>query len=652
MIQEAIARVVERTDLTADESRAVMSEMISGTATPSQVASFITAMRMKGETEDELMGFAQAMREKALRINSPVGAIDLCGTGGDGMNTFNVSTAASFVVAAAGTPVAKHGNRSVSSRCGSADVLGALGIPVDLDPEQVSKCLDSTGLCFMFAPVFHASMKNVLVPRRELGLRTFFNMLGPMTNPAGVKNQLIGVYDFSIAGKMAKVLGRLGSSRVMIVNGSGTDEITNTGVTRVVESFDGRTKEYELSPEMFRMDRAQRNDIKGGAAADNARTLLSVMKGEQSPRSDIVVLNAGAALYVAGKAASIGDGLALAREAIQSGRAFAKLKEFADAARALETERQRHQSVSELMRRPIMPDVLAERAKDVSRDLMRQIEEAGLTAQSEVLDNDLIERPTVLSAIVLRRILSAASQPAPAGVVVDPRRRPLSKALESSEGIAVIAEYKPHSPSAPSLYVPPEPERAIRAYAGSGVAAVSVLAEPDFFSGSTELFSFFRRNLDLPLLFKDFVVSEKQIETASSVGADSILLIAKALNADALDRFVDTCMANNIEPLVELHDMDDLAKLASCSNARRVKIVGVNSRDLRTMSTDLSRLRALRAYLPPSKITIAESGFRGPDDIEFVHGFDGLLVGSALMTAHDLEAELSRIVTACRRAAR
>ncbi|HUU07130.1 MAG TPA: anthranilate phosphoribosyltransferase, partial [Thermoplasmata archaeon] len=235
MIQEGIRLAAEGTALSVDLAEGIMDEMMSGKATPSQMASFLTAMRVKGETKDELLGFVKCMRSKAKRVSAPEGAVDLCGTGGDGARTFNISTVASFVVAACGVPVAKHGNRAISSRSGSADVLTALGIPITLAQADVERCVKETGIGFMFAPRFHESMRNVMATRREIGIRTFFNILGPMSNPADVKRQLIGVYDPRIARTVAEVMHDLGSERVMVVHGAGMDEITNTGPTKVVE---------------------------------------------------------------------------------------------------------------------------------------------------------------------------------------------------------------------------------------------------------------------------------------------------------------------------------------------------------------------------------------------------------------------------------
>jgi len=652
MIQDALRKVVDGGDLTVDESRSVMSDLISGVATQAQIASFATAMRMKGETERELLGFTLAMRERAERIQAPAGAVDLCGTGGDGFNTFNISTVSSFVVAAAGVPVAKHGNRSVSSRSGSADVVSALGMVVDLEPSLVQRCLEDVGLCFMYAPVFHPSMKHVSAARKEMGLRTFFNILGPMTNPAGVRNQLVGVYDSELAPAMAKVLIDLGTSHAMLVNGSGMDEITTLGNTRVVEAMGGEDHsivEYELSPDMFDLDVASPEDIRGGSPQENARTMLSILKGKQSPGSDIVALNAGAALYVSGKAKTIHEGLDISCDILRSGRAMTKLEDFSRTMRTLELERQMGQDAIELCERRILPETVAGRAGEIVSALAkRMISQDGGAGALAVLDKDVIERPNMLSVILLRRTLSLLTSGVPETQTVPHERKSLSQAIKSSEGLALIAEYKPSFPSAPPLLVPPDPERVVHAYDASGVRGLSVLVEPDYFSGGPGLFSFFRARTHLPMLFKDFVVRPEQIELASRVGADAALLIAKALTPEALAEFTETCISSNIEPLVELHDEQDLAKLVSSGCMDAVKMVGVNSRDLRSLRTDLGALETLRRTIPDDKVTIAESGLRTHADVHLVRGFDAVLVGSAFMQTEDLERKVSEIAGACK----
>lgn len=651
MIQDALGKVVGGSDLTVEESRSAMTDLISGAATHAQIASFATAMRMKGETERELLGFTLAMRERAERIQAPAGAVDLCGTGGDGFNTFNISTVSSFVVAAAGVPVAKHGNRSVSSRSGSADVLSALGMAVDMDPSRVGRCLEDAGLCFMYAPVFHPSMRHVSTARREMGLRTFFNILGPMTNPAGVRNQLIGVYDPEMAPAMAKVLLDLGTSHAMLVNGSGMDEITTLGNTTVVEATAGDDHtivEYELSPEMFDLEVALPEDVKGGSPQENARTMLSILSGRQSPGSDIVALNAGAALYVSGKANTIHEGLDIARDILHNGRAMTKLEDFSRTMQALELERQLSQNIDELCERRLLQETVAGRAGEIVSALLKRVGRIDNGPEAlAYIDKRVIEHPDMLSVILLRRTLSLLSTGVPETKAVSHTLNRLSDAVASSKGVALIAEYKPSSPSAPPLSIPPDPERALRAYTGSGVAGLSVLVEPDFFLGGHELFSFFRSRSSLPMLFKDFVVCPEQIELASRIGADALLLIAKALTPDALGAFAARCISSNIEPLVELHDEQDLAKLVSSGCMDSVKLVGVNSRDLRSLKTDLGRLEALRAAIPKNKVIVAESGLRSHADVSRVRGFDAVLVGSAFMQAQDLEQKVAEIAGAC-----
>ena len=330
MIKEAIGKVVTGTDLNETEMVAAMNEIMSGECTPAQIGSFITALRMKGETIDEITGAARVMREKAARVDAGTGdgiLVDTCGTGGDSSGTFNVSTAAAFVVAGAGVVVAKHGNRSITSKCGSADVLEALGVDLDLSAEQVGQCIRETGIGFMFAPAMHGAMKHAIGPRREIGIRTIFNVLGPLTNPAGANVQVMGVFDPGLTAKLAAVLGKLGAMRAMVVCGEGNmDELTVTGETIVAEWRDGKVEEYKVSPEEVGLSRATIDDIKGKEDAAAAAThLRQILTGEDGPCLDMVLLNSGAALMAAGKAADLKGGIELARETIANGKALAKV---------------------------------------------------------------------------------------------------------------------------------------------------------------------------------------------------------------------------------------------------------------------------------------------------------------------------------------
>lgn len=326
MIREAIELVVDRKDLSQEQAAQVMEEIMTGEATPAQLGAFLTALRLKGETPDEIAGMARVMQAKANRVNYPGPLLDTCGTGGDSSGSFNISTAAAFVAAAAGATVAKHGNRAASSQSGSADVLEALGVKLELTSEQVEQCLKEVGIGFMFAQAFHPAMRFAGGPRREIGIRTVFNVLGPLTNPAGAQHQVLGVGSAAIAPIMAQVLQRLGSKHALVVHSDdGLDEISICAPTRVWEVKDGSLKEFRISPQDFGLATAPRETIKGGTAADNAATMRTVLAGQAGPLTDMVALNAGAALVAAELAPDIKAGLAKAQAVIANGEAVAKL---------------------------------------------------------------------------------------------------------------------------------------------------------------------------------------------------------------------------------------------------------------------------------------------------------------------------------------
>jgi len=329
MIREAIAALVEGRSLTEAEAAAVMEEIMSGEATPAQFGAFVTALRLKGETVDEIAGMARVMREKARRVHVEGVLLDTCGTGGDARGTFNVSTAAAFVAAGAGARVAKHGNRAMTSRCGSADVLEALGARIDLSPEQVQACLEETGVGFMFAPSFHPAMKFAAGPRREIGVRTVFNILGPLTNPAGAACQVLGVADPSLAETMAQVLARLGSRRALVVHGrDGLDEMSISGPTLVCELVEGCVRRYEVTPQEVGLALYAAASVVGGTPEENAVALREVLAGGPGPQRDIVLLNAAAGLVALERAAALAEGVVQAAEAIDSGAARERLDRF------------------------------------------------------------------------------------------------------------------------------------------------------------------------------------------------------------------------------------------------------------------------------------------------------------------------------------
>jgi len=329
MIKEAINLLVEGRDLSQEEMGEAMRDIMEGRAGDAQIASFLTALRIKGETIEEITAAAKVMREKAIKIKAPEYTVDTCGTGGDMAHTFNISTVSALIVSACGVPVAKHGNRSVSSRCGSADVLEALGVRIDLPPEKVEECLTATGFGFLFAPLFHPAMKYAMAPRSQMGIRTIFNILGPLTNPAQAKRQVLGVFSDELTGPIAEVLGNLGAIHAFVVHGEdGLDEITITDRTKISELKNGRVNTYYIAPEDIGLQRAKKEDLLGGSAEENAKIVLDILNGKKGPRRDIVLINTAVALMAGDMVRSFSDAIQKASDVIDSGRALRKLEEI------------------------------------------------------------------------------------------------------------------------------------------------------------------------------------------------------------------------------------------------------------------------------------------------------------------------------------
>ena len=330
MIQEAIAKLIEKKNLLKEEAENVMDEIMSGNATQAQIAGFLVALRIKGETIDEITACAKVMRQKAERIKPKVDKlVDVVGTGGDKSGTFNISTCAAFVVAGCGVPVAKHGNKSISSKCGSADVLSALGVNIDLEPKQVEKCIEEIGFGYMFAPRFHGAMKYTIGPRKELAVRTVFNVLGPLTNPAEASYELMGGFSEELTEPLAEVLGKLGCKHALVVHGNGLDEITIEAETKVSEYKEGHVSTYNIKATDFGIKLASLNEIKGGAPEENAKIIINILKGkEKGPKRDVVLLNAAAALFAADNVDNIKEGIKKAAKSIDSGKALNVLEKL------------------------------------------------------------------------------------------------------------------------------------------------------------------------------------------------------------------------------------------------------------------------------------------------------------------------------------
>jgi anthranilate phosphoribosyltransferase len=352
IIIEALRALVERRDLTRIEAAAAMDAIMSGAATHAQIAAFLTALRMKGETVEELIGLAQVMRQKVTRVPTHGGEVagltgtdremlvDTCGTGGDASGSFNVSTATAFVVAGAGLKVAKHGNRSSTALCGSADVVETLGISLELTAAQVGRCIDEVGIGFLYAPLLHTAMKHVVPARREIGIRTVFNLLGPLTNPAGANAQVIGVAALELTDKLARVLAELGTMRAFVVHGAGgLDEISNTGESRVAEVREGVVRSFSVRPEDVGLPPASLEDLLGGDREQNAQIIRELLQGQPGPKRDIVLMNAAAALVAGGRARDLKEGVALAASAVDSGAARSKLEALTSFTRKLAQEK-------------------------------------------------------------------------------------------------------------------------------------------------------------------------------------------------------------------------------------------------------------------------------------------------------------------------
>ncbi|MFD2371761.1 anthranilate phosphoribosyltransferase [Brevibacillus sp. GCM10020057] len=334
MLTQALEHILQGKHLDTEVAERAMGEIMDGKATPAQIGAFLASLRLKGEQVAEIIGFARAMRARATRFPLDIpGLVDTCGTGGDGAHTFNISTASAFVAASDGVRIAKHGNRAVSSKSGSADVLEALGVPVNLTPEAAADCLRITNLCFLFAPLYHQAMKHAAGPRKELAVRTVFNLLGPLTNPANASHQLMGVYDARLLSTVASVLGQLDVKRALVVAGAdGLDELTVTGISHIAELRDGQIKTYEIEPEQFGLRRHDKEALRGGDAAENAAIIRDVFAGKRGAARDIVLLNAGAILYLANRVSSLEAGVIRAAELIDDGLVMSKLEQIREVA--------------------------------------------------------------------------------------------------------------------------------------------------------------------------------------------------------------------------------------------------------------------------------------------------------------------------------
>ena len=577
-VRAALGTIVEGGTLSLDEARLAMGEVMDGEATAAQLAALLMGLRMRGETVDELAGFATAMRDRVVRVEAPEGTIDVVGTGGDGSGTFNISTASALVVAAAGVPVAKHGNRAITSKAGSADVLDALGIRIDHDADSAAGALRDVGFAFLFAPTFHPAMRHAGPTRKEIGVRTAFNLLGPLTNPAGTRRQLLGVGDMRAAGRFAEVVHRLGTDRTLVVHGAGRRRAARSMARGVLyDVTDAGVEQRFVDAVALGLRPTSTSKLAGGDAATNARYVEAVLRGEPGPGATSSLLNAGAAFIAAG---------------------------------TVEAHRGRHRTSGPDHRRRADRRAARAPAGGASRRPRPRAETTGATVVSDRAGD------------VGRRGDSRRRRRTRPAAELEPSRRPTSTAAPgdatrspsglAAPGLHLIAEVKRSSPSAGRLAgADLDLVAQARAYEAGGAAAISVLCEPHWFGGSIDDLRAGPRCGGDPGPGQGVRRRRRQLPLLRAAGADLVLLLAVLHAPDALADLVERALELGLEPLVEAHDEARAARPPWRPGAR---LIGLNNRDLRTLDVDTTRADRLRALVPDDRIVIAESGVREPID--------------------------------------
>ena len=590
VLTKALDALASRKDLSTEQTAGVLAEIMAGNASEVETAGVLVALRTKGETVEELVGLATTMRDFATPVitGREDELIDTAGTGG-GRPTFNVSTTAALIAAGAGCLVAKHGNRSATGLSGSADVLEALGVRIDLKPDAVARCISEVGFGFMFAPAHHGATRFVVPVRKELAVRTIFNFLGPLTNPAGATRQVIGVSDPRFLETIAGALAKLGARKALVVSSDdGLDEMSTSGETRVVEVDGEQLRTYSVAPEDVGIARAEPAALSGGTPDVNAETTRRIFAGEPGPARDVAVLNAGAAIYVSGI-------VAVAR----GGRAH----------------RRGHDR-----RRP----------------------RRGGAGRTGITDEGVGPRMSVLDRIVddTRDEVKRRRKDVPLKKLEKQLEiraegfRPFSEAL-TRPGVSLIAEHKRRSPSAGKIRKGSKVADVVKAYERGGAAALSVLTEPFHFGGSLDDLREARANATLPVLRKDFIIDTYQLYEAAAAGADAILLIVAALERKDLAKLLEEAEALDLDALVEVHDERELEQALEVE----ADVLGINNRDLADFSVDIERTYDLLADVPAGKTVVSESGFSTREQLDELErvGVDAVLIGETLMRAPDIE---------------
>ena len=628
-MQTALKKVLENRDLSSDEMHDAMRAIMTGGATPAQIGGFLVGLRCKGETIDEITAAAEIMRELAVKVDvSGDHVIDTCGTGGDASGTFNISTASAFVVAAAGGQVAKHGNRSVSSHCGSADVLEAAGVNLELMPDQVRQCVDQIGIGFLFAPLYHGAMKHAVGPRKEMGVRTLFNLLGPLSNPANAENQVLGVFSEIWVQPMVEVLTRLGSRHVLVVHAEdGLDEISIAAPTRVSELKEGWTRNFLITPEQFGFQRSPLAPLQVDSAQASLAMILGVFSGSNGPARDIVALNAGAAIYTAGLTETMNLGVERAMQVIDSGDARRKLNELVKMSRGFEIKSTDIRGVGAVQVQPPPPAVSRNKRSVDAPDILLKILD---TKQQEIAHRKMR--------------MSQSEIEHQAKIAGAPRAFCLALRQKIDENFpAVIAEIKKASPSKGVIRENFQPIQIAQSYEKGGAACLSVLTDKEFFQGSEVYLQLARSSCNLPVLRKDFIIDPYQVYEARAIEADCILLIVAALTDTQMQELADTAVRLGMDVLVEVHNRSELYRALALD--LDLPMIGINNRNLRNFETRLDTTLELLSELSSEKLVVTESGIHTPADVALMrqHGVNAFLVGEAFMKVDEPGSKLAEL---------
>ena len=590
-INEAVEKISSGDSLKKNEIKEVFLSIMNNKCNDAEIISFLMTLKTKGETVEEISGAAEVLREMCQKLELPSDQlVDTCGTGGDGQNTFNISTASAIVAAAAGVKIAKHGNKSISSKSGSADLLEYSGINIDLDEEQAKKCFDENGITFMFAPKYHKAMKSVSTVRKNIKTRTIFNVLGPLSNPANANFQILGVYDKKLVLPIAEVIKDLGVKRAMVVHSEeGLDEISCEKDTYVAELDEDKITEYTINPKDFDLEISPLESLKVNTVEESYKIFINMLGNNDKAAVNIVSLNAGAAIYIAGIKENLKSGIKFAKEIIESGKA---MKKFEDIKKSMPEEIKTPQ---------ILKEILENKAKEVA------------------------ERKIKISVKDLKEIDYMSSL-----------KRDFKGALLdkiSKNKAAVIAEIKRASPSMGELNMNIIPAKVASDFEAMGAACLSVLTDAKYFKGSGAILEMAKKGCSLPVLRKDFIIDEYQIDESVTMGADCILLIVSALEKELLKKLYNEAKQRNLDVIVEVHDHSELEAALEIE----CDIIGINNRNLHTFEVDLNTTVDLIQYIKNEQLIITESGIHTRDDVKKMNdcGINTFLVGESLMTAKD-----------------